>query len=120
MSTSQLDIVKLMDAVTIDGETKYSSTWSFQRCTGSACVLIVSTAGTLKIVQQCSYDGGKTWYNPYDITTGELGIVVAAETVTTGVYRVYTPVLADLIRFAVTESTAASVVSLTLIARVEV
>jgi hypothetical protein len=120
MSRSQLDIVKLIDGVTIDGETKYSNTWSFQRCTGSASVFIVSTAGTLAINQQCSYDGGVTWYDPYDISTTALGIVVAAQGVTTGVYRVFTPVLAPLIRFSVRESSASTVVSLTLIARVEV
>lgn len=112
-----------MDAVECENgtanATKYSDAYSFRKCTGNACVFIVSTAGTLAITQQVSIDG-VNWYSPYDISTTVQGVVCAAQTVTTGVYRVFTPVLCEWIRFKVVESTAKTTVSLTLITRVEV
>jgi len=119
MSVSQIEVVKLLDKVTVVNETKYTDSWSFRKCTGSAAVLIISTAGTLAISQQCSVDN-VNWYDPFDITTGALGVAVAAQTVTAGVYRVYTPVLSEWARFKIIESTASTVVTLTLITRVEV
>ena len=123
MSVSQIEVIKLMDAVECQNgtanSTKYSDVWSFRKCTGNACVFIISTAGTLAITQQVSSDG-VNWYSPYDISTTAQGVVVAAQTVTAGVYRVYTPVLCEWIRFKVVETTAKTNVTLVLIARVEV
>ncbi len=119
MSRSQITQRKLMDAVTVVGGTKYSDSMKFHACTGSASVLIISTAGTLAISQQCSNDN-TNWYDPVDISGTALGIVKAAQTVTTGIMVSFTPALAEWIRFKVTESTASTVVSLTLSFRTEV
>lgn len=126
MSRSQITQRTLMDAVTISSATKYSDSMKFHGCTGTAVMFIVSSAGTLAISQQCSQDN-VNWYNPFDTSTGALGIVVAAQTVTTavdggaaGVYRVFTPVLSEWIRFKVIESTASTVVTLKLLFRQEV
>ena len=123
MSVSQIEIIKLMDAVECQkgtaNATKYSDSWNFRKCTGSASVLVVSTAGTLAITQQCSADN-VTWYNPVDISNGALGVVKAAQATTTGSYIVYTPVLTEWARFKVVESTAKTYVTLILIERVEV
>lgn len=119
MSRSQITQRKLMDAITVVGGTKYSDSIKFHACTGSASVLIISTAGTLAISQQCSLDN-VTWYDPVDISGTALGIVKAAQTVTTGLMVAFTPSLAEWTRFKVTESTASTVVTLTVLFRTEV
>ncbi|MDP2366078.1 MAG: hypothetical protein Q8M94_20195, partial [Ignavibacteria bacterium] len=119
MSTSQITKKVLMNAVTISAATKYSDSMPFRQCAGSAILLIISTAGTLAISQQCSNDN-VNWYNPVDTAGGALGVVKAAQTVTPGVYVVFTPVLSEWVRFKVIESTAETVVTLTLSYRLEV
>jgi hypothetical protein len=119
MSVSQIEVIKVMDAKTCVNGTFYSDSWSFRKCTGSAAVIVISTAGTLAISQQCSIDN-VNWYDPIDISATAKGIVKAAQTVTTGVYVVYDPVLTEWARFKVVESTASTSVTLILIERVEV
>jgi len=123
MAVSQIEIIKLMDAVECQNgtanATKYSDSWSFRKCTGTAAVFVISTAGTLAITQQCSTDN-VTWYDPVDISNGALGVVKAVQTATTGLYVVYTPVLTEWARFKVVETTAKTNVTLILMARVEV
>jgi hypothetical protein len=116
---SQIARRKLMDAVTISSETKYSDSMKFFACTGDATLLIVSTAGTLAISQQCSNDN-VAWYDPVNASAAAQGIVKAAQTVTTGTLVTFTPVLSEWIRFKLIESTAPTVVSLTLSYRLEV
>ena len=119
MSTSQIAQEILMNAVAMDGETSYSDSVNFRLCTGSAALIIISTAGTLAISQQCSMDNN-AWYDPIDTAAAALGVVKAAQTVTAGVYVVFTPVLSEWIRFKVIESTAATTVTLKLLFREEV
>ena len=119
MSRSQITRETLMDAVSVENETAYSNSRRFHQCTGSAVLFIISTAGTLAISQQCS-NNEVDWYDPVDTSGGALGVVKAAQTVTTGVYVVFTPVLSEFIRFKVIESTASTSVSLTLSFRLEV
>jgi hypothetical protein len=108
----------LMSAVEVDNETKYSNSRRFHDCDGTACVLIVSTAGSITVTQQCSVDN-VTWYDP-ETSAGAAGAVEDTITVTTGRYLSYTPVLSPWIRFKVVEGgSAATNVTLTLAYRVE-
>lgn len=119
MSVSQLERIKVMDAKACSSNTYYSDSWSARKCTGSAALFIVSTAGTLAISQQCSLDN-VNWYDPVDTAASALGVIKAAQTVTTGTYVAFSPVLAEWMRIKVVESTAPTTVSLTLTLRVEV
>lgn len=119
MSTSQVIKKVIMNAVAIDGATAYTDSVKFSHCTGSAVLHIISTAGTLAISQQCSMDN-VNWYDPVDTAGAALGVVKAAQGVTTGSYTAFTPVLTQYIRFKVVESTAATTVTLTLSFRLEV
>jgi len=118
MSRSRITQVTLMDAVPISSETKYSNPHSFRICTGSAALIVASTAGTLEISQQCSPDK-VSWYDPVDSANSPKGVVAIGQTVTTGIYIVFHPVLAEWIRFKIVESTAATVVTLKLLLREE-
>jgi hypothetical protein len=119
MSRSQITQRKLMDAVTVDGATTYSSSRKFHNCAGDATLHIISTAGTLAISQQCSMND-VDWYDPVNTSDSALGVVKAAQTVTTGVYVVFTPVISKFVRFKVVESSASTDVTLTLSYRLEV
>ncbi len=119
MSRSMVSKEKLMNAVAVNNTTVYSNSRRFHDCDGTACLLIVSTAGSITVTQQCSTDN-KTWYDP-ETAAGAAGAVEDTITVTTGRYLSFTPVLCDWIRFKVVENgTASTNVSLTLAYRVEV
>lgn len=119
MSHSIISKELLMNAVEVDNTTKYSNARRFHDCDGTACLLIISTAGSITVTQQCSTDK-VTWYDP-ETASGAAGAVEDTITVTTGRYLSFTPVLCDWIRFKVVEAgTAATNVSLTLVYRVEV
>lgn len=83
-------------------------------CFDGACCLIVTTAGSITITQQCSQDN-ITWYDPVNASGTALGAVAA--TLTAGSrYAQYTPVIAPYIRYKVVEGgTAATALTLTLI-----
>ena len=119
MSRSQIAQETLMNAVTVNGETKYSNSRKFHQGTGSAVLIIISTAGTITVSQQCSPDD-VTWYDPIDTSDGALGVVQSSQGVTTGIYVAFTPVLTEYIRFKVVESSASSSVTLKLLYRTEV
>lgn len=123
MSVSQLDQVKLMNAVECEtataNATKYSDSWHSARATGSAALFIVSTAGRITITQQCS-DDNVNWYAPVDTANGALGVIRNLQTVTPGLYVAFSPVLTEWMRFKVVENLAKTYVSLTLILRTEV
>ena len=120
MSRSLVSKEVLMDAVTVTKNgTSYSNSRKFHDCDGTACLKIISTAGSITVTQQCSTDK-VTWYDP-ETASGAAGAVEDTITVTTGRYLSFTPVLADYIRFKVVEgNVAASVVTLELSYRVEV
>lgn len=118
MSRSMISKEVLMGVVAVSNQTKYSNARKFHDCDGTACVLIVSTAGSITVTQQCSTDN-VTWYDP-ETSAGAAGAVEDTITVTTGRYLSYTPVLSDWLRFKVVENgTASTNVTLTLIYRVE-
>ena len=96
--------------------TGYSDKVAFDRCEGNAALLIISTAGSITVTQQCSWDG-LTFYDP-ETAAGAAGAVEDTITVTTGRYLSFTPVLAPWARFKIVEgNTAATVVTLRLMFR---
>lgn len=104
-----------MNAITVTKKgTVYSTARKFWDCDGSVALLVVSTAGSIAISQQCSLDGNN-WYDP--IASGAVvGIIGTGITVTTGLYITYTPVLTDYVRFKVVEEDVAeTVVTMTLV-----
>lgn len=103
----------LMSGVTVaQNTTVYSSSVLFDRCEGDVAILVISTAGSISIIQQCSLDD-VTFYSPINASGSVIGTVCTAQLVTTGVYIAYSPVLAPYARFAVTENdVAASTVTL--------
>jgi hypothetical protein len=112
---------KLMDAVTVHNETKYSDSITFERSVGTigstAVLLSYTGAGTVTVTQQCSLDNS-TWYDAVDASGTAVGAVAAVTTTAVTRYIKYTPVVAKFIRFKVVEGNAASVVlSLTLISQ---
>jgi hypothetical protein len=117
---SQISKVKLMDEVEVDNTTLYTDSIRFSPCTGTAAVLIVSSAGQITVTQQCS-NNNADWYSPKDTAGDPLCVVATTLTVTTGIYISYTPALAKFVRFSVLEDgTAATNVSLTLLFKSEV
>jgi hypothetical protein len=112
------DELLLNTTVSISG-TKYSNSMDFRRCAGNAALFVTSSAGSITITQQCSYDDLK-WYDPTDSTGAQLGIISGYLSSTSGVYIPFTPVLTKHIRFKVLENgTAETAVTLRLIYRLE-
>jgi len=113
----------LMDAVSVSqAATAYSSVMNFERCTGTVAVNLISTAGSITVTQQCSFDytdvnpSGAHWFDPVDAAGTATGTVATACTVTTGKYITYSPVMTKFIRYKVVEqNSAATVVTLKLI-----
>lgn len=101
---------QLMTAEAVaQADTHYTSSIDFERCNGNATLLIVSTAGSITVTQQCSLDNS-TWYDAVNTSGTAVGAVASALTVTTGTYVVYSPVLAPYIRFKVVENNSAPTV----------
>lgn len=101
-------------AVTKAG-TSYTGSGSFETSAGYTAVLIVSTAGSITVTQQCSVDNSN-WYDPVATDASALGAVCSALTVTTGTYIKFDPVVAPYIRFKIVEGNiAASAVTITLV-----
>lgn len=95
--------------------TVYSSKVSVDDLAGHVAIQIVSTAGSVTITQQCSLDG-TTFYDPTDTAGNALGQVVAAQTVTTGIYVIPDVVLAPYIRYKIVEgNVAATAVTINLV-----
>ncbi len=110
----------LMDSIAVGlSSTVYSKSVKFRLCTGSAAMIIISTAGSITVTQQCSADN-ITWYDPIDSTGGAIGIVKISQTLTTGIYVAFNPAMAEYIRFKIIEGgTAATVVTLKMLQREE-
>lgn len=101
-------------AVTKAG-TVYSSVLGVDDLAGHVGLRIISTAGSVTITQQCSLDG-TTFYDPVDTAGNALGQVVAAQTVTTGIYVVPDVVLAPYVRYKIVEgNVAATAVTINLV-----
>jgi hypothetical protein len=98
--------------------TAYSNSVDFRNCVGDAILLIASTAGSITVTQQCSFDG-VTFYSP-ETAAGAAGAVEDTITVTTGRYLSFSPILCAYIRFKIVEgNTASTSVTLRLLQRVE-
>jgi len=119
MSRSMVSKEVLMSVEEVGAtDTHYSASRKFHDCDGTACLKIISTAGSITVTQQCSLDD-VTWYDP-ETAAGAAGAVENAITVTTGRYLSFTPVLCDYIRFKVVQSGGATTnVTLELSYRVE-
>lgn len=119
MSRSLVSKEVLMNVSVLRNGTSYSNSRRFHDCDGTACLKVVSTAGSITVTQQCSLDD-VNWYDP-ETSAGAAGAVENAITVTTGRFLSFTPVLCDYIRFKVVEANvAATTVTLELSYRVEV
>ena len=121
MSAALVGYETLMNAAAVTkAGTSYSSSMKFDRCTGTVCVFLVSTAGSITVTQQCSMDDSN-WYDPVNAAASALGAVIATMTVTTGKWISYSPVLSPYIRFKVVEgNVAATAVTLQLMFQEEV
>jgi len=118
MSRSMISKEVLATALAADDGTVYSNSRVFHDCDGTACLKIISTAGSITITQQCSLDD-VTFYDPED-ADGAVGAVEDTITATAGRYLSFTPVLAPFIRFKIVENgTAETAVTLELVYRVE-
>jgi len=89
--------------------TEYTAAQPFHKCTGTASVHLISTAGSVTITQQVSYDG-TNFFDPVDAAGSAVGSVGAAITVTTGKWISYSPVFAPYIRYKVVEGNVAATV----------
>ena len=111
MSAMLVGYDTLMDKTTVaKNGTGYTSSMKFDRCTGTVCVFLVSTAGSITVTQQCSTDD-VNWYNPENTAGAALGGVIATMTVTTGTWVSYSPVMAPYIRFKVKENNSAATIA---------
>lgn len=86
--------------------TVYSGVISCPRLTGYCAVLLVTTAGSVTITQQCSKDG-TTFYDAVDSDGNALGAVVSAMTVGSK-YIQFSPIIAPYIRFKIVEGNVAA------------
>lgn len=92
--------------------TEYTDVVTSHRSTGDAAILIVSSAGSITVTQQCSLDNIK-WYDPVNGAGSALGAVVATMTVGSK-YVVPSTVVAPFLRFKIVEgNVAATTVTIT-------
>lgn len=113
-ATTQTKTMASALAVTKAG-TSYSSVLSAGDLAGHIGIRLITTAGSITVTQQCSLDG-TTFYDPVDTSATALGQVVAAQTVTTGVYVVPDVVLAPYMRYKIVEgNVAATAVTINLV-----
>ena len=89
--------------------TVYSDAQPFHKCVGTAAIHLISTAGSVTITQQVSYDG-TNFFDPVDAAGSAVGSVGAAITVTTGKWISYSPVFAPYIRYKIVEQNSAPTV----------
>ena len=95
--------------------TVYSNVLGVGDLAGHIGIRLISTAGSITVTQQCSIDG-TTFYDPVDTSATALGQVVAAQTVTAGIYVVPDVVLAPYIRYKIVEgNVAATAVTINLV-----
>ena len=98
---------QLMSQSVTQNTTAYTDSFKFEKCSGDASVLVASTAGDVTVNQQVSFDG-INWFDPVDSAGSAVGVIQTAQTVTTGVYVSYSPVLAPLARYKVVENNSAT------------
>jgi len=101
---------KVMNAVSGgQSATVYSSSVLNRLSKGYASVLVSSTAGSITISEQVSWDN-VNFFDAVDTQGNALGSVYTALTVNTGKYIVFAPVMAPYIRFKVIENNSAATV----------
>lgn len=99
---------KVLDAVSVSqNTTAFTDAFEFNKCSGDASVLIATTAGSITVTQQVSFDK-ISWFDPVDDTAAALGTIAAALTVNTGRWVAYSPVLAPYARFKIVEGNVAA------------
>lgn len=110
-----LTVVAVSQAATV-----YSSAVKTNRSTGEVALLVTITGTTgITITQQCSLDG-ITFYDAVDASNNAVGAVVSAAAAGTR-YVVYSPALANYMRFKVVENnTGPATVTLSLMMQEEV
>jgi len=96
----------MVDVAVGQAATVYSNVTAFDRATGDCSIFLSSTAGVITVTQQCSFNR-EDWYDPIDSSGNKLGEVITAQTVTTGLWISFTPVLAPYSRFKVVEANSA-------------
>lgn len=89
--------------------TIYTKVQPFHKCVGTASVHLISTAGSITITQQVSYDG-TNFFDPVDAAGSAIGAVCAAVTVTAGKWISYSPVFAPYIRYKIVEQNSAATI----------
>ena len=106
---------KVMDAISISqAATAYTDSLPYRSSTGNTAVLIVSSAGSITVTQQCSTDG-INWYDPVNSANSALGAIAATMTVGSR-YVIPSLVVSPYIRLKVVENnSAATVVTVTFI-----
>jgi len=119
--SSKISIEKVSDLQAIDNDsTDYSVSSRFKDCAGNAAIVLISTAGSITVSQQISMDN-VTFYDPVDTSGTPLGVLATDQTVTTGKYIAFTPVLCPYTRFKIVAAdSAATVLTIKLIFRKEV
>jgi len=87
--------------------TVYTNSFKWDKCSGDASVLFSSSAGDVTVQQQCSIDG-VNWFTPVNSAGTTVGTIGTNVLTTTGRYVSYSPVLAPLGRYAITENNTAA------------
>ena len=107
ISIVPMTVPAITKAGTLYTSSEKSKPVSFLRTTGNASVFLTSTAGQITVSQQVSLDGEK-WYDPVNSAGAAIGQVVSGQTVTTGRWIAFNPVMAPYIRFKIVEANVAA------------
>ena len=94
-------------AVTKQG-TVYSSPFRANECAGTIALLIVSSAGSLTVTQQCGLTEDGTFYDPVNAANSALGAVCAAGFTVGSRFINLTPVVAPWLRLKMIEANVAA------------
>jgi len=97
-------------AMTTATATYYSRKIDISYSDGYASLLVASSAGSLAIAYEVSYNG-QDWYTPVDTDGNDLSVVYAALTVTAGAWISFGPIAAPYLRFKFTLTGANSTVT---------
>jgi hypothetical protein len=97
-------------AITKNG-TLYTDAYLFDRMSEKCAAVVSSTAGSITITQQVSYDGN-TFFDAYDTTGALLGKICESMGETSsyvnGKMIVFTPIFAKYMRFKIVEQNIAA------------
>ena len=101
-----LGVAYLYNKSVSQGSTVYTNSHLYAT-NGYAHVIITSTAGSITVTQQGSFDN-INWYDGYDPQNYLLGLVCTAQTQTSGKYIQFSPLLSKYVRFKIVENNVAS------------